>query len=236
MKSKLTIILPAHNEGLGIFNTLLEIDELVPNRVDIKIFVSEDGSSDNTRQEVMRASSQTKNCKIQLSQVSDRLGYSKAVIRGISECESEFIGFMDADGQCDPKDISSLFDCIKKNTIVCGFRNPRRDPKLRLIYSKLFNLVYRIFGGPKLIDPSSPFVMCRTEDISFLVHVKPRLSYGFWWEFQMRIAAARLNIVEIPISHRKRLLGTTQVYNLTRMPKIISTHLSGLVKLRYDLR
>lgn len=236
MKSKLTLILPAYNEGQGILKTLLEIDECTPRTIDLTIFVSEDGSSDNTRQEVMNASNLSKNCNIELSSSSDRLGYSKGVLRGISQCKTEFIAFMDADGQCDPRDILFLLDSVKKNTIVCGYRNPRIDSKLRIIYSKSFNLAYRLFGGPQLVDPSSPFIVCRTSDILFLSNVSPRLSYGFWWEFQMRIAAASLEIKEIPVNHRKRISGKTQVYKLAKMPKIIFTHLIGLAKLRIELK
>ena len=236
MNRQLTIIMPAHNEAQGIFKTLLEIDEFTPRLWDLTIFVSEDGSSDNTRQEVINASRNAKNCSIQLSSESERLGYSRAVLRGIRDCETEWIGFMDADGQYDPKDIQKLLDTVDKNKPVCGYRNPRNDPKLRIIYSRLFNLAFRLFGGPKLKDPSSPFLFCSTSDISYLSNISPLLSYGFWWEFQMRLAASGIKVQELPVRHRKRASGTTQVYKLSKMPKIISTHLIGLAKLRMQLR
>jgi glycosyltransferase involved in cell wall biosynthesis len=236
MKKQLTIIMPAHNEAQGIFKTLLEIDEFTPPLCDLTIFVSEDGSSDNTRQEVMNASKNAKNCKIQLSSNSKRLGYSRAVLRGIRECKTEWIGFMDADGQYDPRDIQKLLDSLTENKLVCGYRNPRNDSKLRIIYSRFFNLAYRSFGGPKLIDPSSPFIFCSTNDISYLNAISPLLNYGFWWEFQMRLAANGVKVKEIPVAHRKRVSGSTQVYKLSKMPKIIVTHLIGLAKLKKQLK
>lgn len=236
MKKQLTIIMPAHNEAQGIFKTLLEIDEFTPRLWDLTIFVSEDGSNDNTRQEVMNASQNAKNCSIQLSSKSERLGYSRAVLRGIHECETEWIGFMDADGQYNPKDIQKLLDGLDENKLVCGYRNPRNDSKLRIIYSRIFNLAYRLFGGPKLIDPSSPFIFCSTNVISYLNDISPLLNYGFWWEFQMRLAAKGIKVKEIPVIHRKRASGTTQVYKLSKMPTIILTHLIGLAKLKKQLK
>lgn len=236
MNNQLTIIMPAHNEAESIFKTLLEIDESSPGLWDLTIFVSEDGSKDSTRQEVMNAARNAKNCKIQLSSNSERLGYSRAVLRGISECKTEWIGFMDADGQYDPKDIQKLLNCLDKNKLVCGYRSHRNDTKLRIIYSKLFNLAFRLFGGPKLKDPSSPFIFCSTKEVSYLSNVSPLLSYGFWWEFQMRLAAKGVKILEVPVTHRERASGTTRVYRLSKMPKIIYTHLIGLAKLKIQLK
>ena len=236
MKSQLTVILPAHNEGQSIFQTLLEIDENAPSELDLTIFVSEDGSKDDTRQEVMRASNRAKSCRINLSPESDKLGYSRAVLRGITQCKTELVGFMDADGQYDPKDIQFLVNSLEKNTIVCGYRKPRNDPKLRLVYSGCFKIAYRLFGGPKLVDPSSPFIICYAADISFLSNISPILSYGFWWEFQMRVAGGGLKVKEVPVAHRKRTSGSTQVYKPSKMPKIVLTHLIGLARLKKILK
>ena len=236
MNKELTMILPAHNEGRGIRKTILEIDASVPSNLELIIYVSEDGSSDNTREEVMKSMDEVSNSKVVLSEKSERLGYSMGVIRGIQKCKTELIGFMDADGQCDPIDIERLLVNAGPNIVVCGYRNPRKDSKARLYYSKAFNIAYRIFGGPKLFDPSSPFIICNTSDIYFLSKISPRLKYGFWWEFQIRMSRTGINIVEIPVNHRDRVAGNTQVYKITKLPNIVYTHLYGLFKLSRDLK
>lgn len=236
MRSAITIVLPAHNEGEGIYKTLLEIDASVPESLDVTLFVSEDGSRDNTREEVVRAANNSQNCAIVLSSLSDRLGYSKGVLRGIRECKTEYIGFMDADGQCDPRDIALLFESVVNGIVVCGYRNPRSDSRMRLFYSNCFKIAYRLFSGPKLKDPSSPFIVCKKSDIAFLEGVVPLLNYGFWWEFQIRINAAGLNVKELPVNHRDRISGQTQVYQVKKLPKIVSSHLKGLMKLYFEVR
>lgn len=235
--TELTVVLPAYNEGEGICETILEIDFYLPDELNTTIFVSEDGSRDNTREEVLRAASLVTKSNVVLSNHSSRLGYSKAVQRGIQECRTELICFMDADGQCDPKDIKKLLNQITNKTgIAIGFRNPRVDGTHRIAYSKLFGMAYRFFGGPKRIDPSSPFILGKIEQIRFLGSVECHLDFGFWWEFQWRIQAQGLNFIEMPVNHRVRTTGTTQVYTLKRLPNIIKSHLKGLRNLRHELK
>ena len=65
--------------------------------------------------------------------------------------------------------------------------------------------------------------------------VKIKLDFGFWWEFQARINQRNLEVIEIPVRHRQRLVGKTQVYRITKLPRIIFTHLVGLYKLKLEL-
>jgi glycosyltransferase involved in cell wall biosynthesis len=237
MKDGTTCVIPAHNEGGGIAKLILEIDRSIPLMArPFTIYVSEDGSSDNTREQVLEISNHVKNCEVILSKSSERLGYSKAVQIGIQECRTKYICFMDADGQCDPSEMGLLFDKLPGSGIVVGFRNPRVDGFNRIVYSKLFGYVYRLLGGPKLIDPSSPFVFAKTSEISFISVQNFHLSYGFWWEFQQRIAARNLKVIEVPVSHRSRAAGETQVYTVKRLPLIIKSHLIGLWKLKKELQ
>jgi glycosyltransferase involved in cell wall biosynthesis len=235
MSRELTLVLPAHNEGESIRATLLEIDEKVLPTDKVSIFVSEDGSKDNTRSEVLATSKISRNSQIILTEPGDRLGYSSGVLRGIRECKTELIGFMDADGQCDPVDLEALLQKVQKGEIVVGYRNPRKDSKARIAYSRAFGIAYRFFGGPKRKDPSSPFIVCYLEDIQFLAQTTPHLSFGFWWEFQTRIHKRGIGVIEVPVNHRVRAAGETQVYALKKIPKIVYTHLIGLYKLRKEL-
>jgi hypothetical protein len=106
----------------------------------------------------------------------------------------------------------------------------------RVVYSKLFGIVFRVLGGPRRRDPSSPLVMAYTPDIRHIGNVDFHLSFGFWWEFQWRIEQIGLIPIEIPVSHRIRTAGVTQVYRLKRLPHIIITHLLGLRNLRREFR
>jgi dolichol-phosphate mannosyltransferase len=235
MSINLTLIIPAHNEAESIRRTLEEIDSNVPKDIKLTVYVSEDGSSDRTREIVIEASKEFLNCEIRLSPLSDRLGYSRGVLRGIAECRTELIAFMDSDGQCDPLDVFALASHVKNGLVVSGYRHPRNDPKSRIAYSNLFKLAYLTFGGPMRKDPSSPLVIAYTKDIEFLREITPQLAFGFWWEFQIRTEKKGIKVAEFPVNHRLRTAGTTQVYLLSKLPWIIWSHLIGLIKLRKEI-
>lgn len=235
-RMKVTCVIPAHNEGAGIQKTLREITTATSKSIDLTIFVSEDGSTDNTRKSVLDTSVEIKDSKIVLSRESGRLGYSKAVQQGILNTETEIIWFMDSDGQYFPEDVLPLLERLSPGTVVVGYRNPRADGFSRKFYSRLFGIAYRMFGFPKLIDPSSPFVVAYLEDIKNISTKAFHLNYGYWWEFQARAASAGLSIIELPVRHRVRFAGETQVYTTAKLPKIVSSHILGLKKLKHELR
>ena len=229
-----TVVLPTHNEGESIRATLNEICKSVDNNFEFKIFVAEDGSTDKTRDEVAKAITENK-IQIELSKPSARLGYSKAIQESIRNCKTNILVFMDSDGQYDPIEIKNLLDNLKPGFIVCGYRNPRKDPWKRILYSNLFKILFTFLFKIKLKDPSSPFIAVYANDIKFIENIDIKLNYGFWWEFQARIKKANLKVIEIPVKHRDRLVGQTQVYKLKKLPKIVITHVSGLYKLKKEL-
>ena len=136
----LTLVLPAYNEELSIRQTLREIVDKVPTNVNLTIFVSEDGSSDSTREIVNEESIRSSKCKIKLSETAGRLGYSKAVVRGISSCETEIIAFMDSDGQVDPENFFKLLKYLEAEKFVTGYRDPRNDSVMRIFITFWFCL------------------------------------------------------------------------------------------------
>ena len=231
----LTLVLPAYNEELSIRQTLREIVDKVPTNVNLTIFVSEDGSSDSTREIVNEESIRSSKCKIKLSETAGRLGYSKAVVRGISSCETEIIAFMDSDGQVDPENFFKLLKYLEAEKFVTGYRDPRNDSVMRIVYSSLFGFAYTLLGGPNRKDPSSPFVICYLNDIKFLTQVNLKLEFGFWWEFQAWRDSRKIKVLEFPVNHFQRAEGTTKVYLNRKMIWLGVTHLVGLIKLKINL-
>ena len=62
------------------------------------------------------------------------------------------------------------------------------------------------------------------------------LKQGFWWEFNARAKAAGLTIKEVPVAHRVRAAGETQVYKPSKVPGIAYHHICGLFTLRAELK
>jgi hypothetical protein len=120
--------------------------------------------------------------------------------------------FIDCDGQSDPNDLMRIMVQLKPMHIVVGYRSPRNDSKVRILQSRLFNLIFRLLGFPKLIDPSSGTVIAFRKEIIDFTNKKLRLEYGFWWEFQEWLGDKAITIIEMSVSHFKRKYGATKIY------------------------
>lgn len=230
------VVMPAHNEGASIGETLREFHRAVADDADlvVRFVVAEDGSTDDTC-DVVRAAGEE--FPVLLLAYPERKGYSRAVVDGLRETTAPIVCFVDSDGQCDPDDLRVLLRGLPGNDLVVGYRNPRRDSPFRKGISGAFRLVYERLFPVRLRDPSCPYIVVRREALGPLLRGNPGiLQQGFWWEFNARAQAAGLRVVEVPVHHRVRAAGTTQVYRLGKIPRIASAHLRGLLALRRELR
>ena len=153
------VVLPVHNEGASIAATLREFHRVVmlEGGQPIRFVVCEDGSSDNTVS-VLRSLT----AELPLMLISDpmRKGYSRAVIDGFRGATSDWVGFIDSDGQCDPADMLRLSALRNENVdLIRGWRHSRSDPWLRKAMSGTFGFVYHRFFRVSLRDPSCPYLL-----------------------------------------------------------------------------
>lgn len=229
------IVLPVHNEGASIATTLREFHRVVmlEGGQPIRFVVCEDGSSDDTVPVL-----QTLAAELPLKLISDpvRKGYSRAVIDGFRAATSEWVGFIDSDGQCDPADFFALSALREGHDLVMGWRRPRSDPWVRKAMSGAFKAVYRLFFNVPVHDPSCPYLLINRGGLEkILLGNVGILKQGFWWEFLARAVAMYLRIVEVPVRHRARASGMTQVYRPAKVPRIALEHLLGLYHLHREL-
>jgi len=196
--------------------------------------VSEDGSSDGTAA-VVQALAAT--LPITLITAPARKGYSRAVVDGLRATTADLVACVDADGQCDPRDLVRLVQALDGHDVVVGRRTHRADHWSRKIMSRAFRSVFSVFFSVPLHDPSSPYLLIRRAALDRVLASDPGiLPQGFWWEFYARAVELGLGLSEIPVSHRTRSAGKTQVYRPTKIPRIALVHLIGLVRLRRELR
>ena len=235
-KTRVTIVTPVHNEGDSIRHTLNEFFEFYQDsNFNVSFIVSEDGSSDNSVEEVKAVAG---SYPVVLISEPVRKGYSKAVIDGLSKVETPLVSFIDSDGQCHPKDLQNLYDKFNGSNLVVGYRNPRKDNFVRKAMSRAFKFVFERYFDLRLVDPSCPFFVTSSENLKNILETPNIgiLKQGFWWEFYARAYSLGIEIVEAPIEHRVRAAGETVVYRPTKVPAIAYEHIVGLRTLRNTLR
>jgi glycosyltransferase involved in cell wall biosynthesis len=229
------VVLPAHNEGASIGATLRDFYRkvMVESKIPIRFVVCEDGSSDDTVPVLHKIAEEV---PVKLISHPVRKGYSRAVIDGMRASDSEWVAFIDSDGQCDPGDFAKLVALRNGADLVMGWRNPRSDVLVRKLMSGAFGLVYRALFDVRVRDPSCPYLLVRRSALQkILAGNVGILKQGFWWEFVARASALRLRIVQTPVRHLVRKSGMTQVYRPTKVPRIAAEHLLGLWKLKREL-
>jgi glycosyltransferase involved in cell wall biosynthesis len=206
--SKISIILPCHNEEEAILPCLKEIEGvIVSNDLNAEIVVVDNASTDRSPSLLME--SLTKFPDLRVVKES-RLGYGFACLKGIESAEGEYVVIADCDGTYDFKLIIQFISkLLEGNDLVVGnrFNGEIMEGAMpwlhRHIGNPLLSLLVKIFFGVKIGDIHSGMRAFKKSVIESI-----NLNTGgmeFASEMVVKAAKRNLYISEIPISYRKRL-------------------------------
>ena len=200
--SKLSIVLPCHNEAeaIPVFipQTLAYLSE---NGVDSEVIVVNDGSTDQSA-ELLKQYPQIK--VIHLPKCS---GYGFALKQGFAKASGDFIAFSDLDGTCHVRDIVELCAQLQSKNLdlIWGLRLHEKSkmPLVRQIGNRLYSfLLRRIYSRP-VSDSCSGLRVFRS------VHKKwmNDLLNGLDFSLAMTVECLKNNLrfEEAPISYKSRL-------------------------------
>jgi glycosyltransferase involved in cell wall biosynthesis len=146
---KLSIVLPARNESVGLGKTLPRLRELFP---DAEVIVVDDGSTDGTPEVAL-----ANGCKALRTPYG--MGNGAAIKRGARAATGDVIVFMDADGQHDPTHIAALLDRIDAGfDMAVGARDATGQASLhRGFANALYNRLASAMTGHRIADLTSGF-------------------------------------------------------------------------------
>ncbi len=235
MANKLLIVTAVHNEEAIIKRTLTAIHQAFQeNGIAASFIVCEDGSTDNTVPEIVRAQ---KKLPLKLISSAKRKGYSRAVLDGLRAAKAPYVAYIDSDGQYFPEDLVRLYRARQSADLVIGYRHSRKDPVHRLMMSRLFGFAYRTLTHTKLKDPSSPCLVISQAALNLVLRQPLGLmEQGLWWEFYAYATRQPITWRELPINHRPRAVGQTSIYRPSKVPALALRHLSALIKVRQNLK
>jgi dolichol-phosphate mannosyltransferase len=229
----LEILLPVHNEAASIEATIRELWQELSPRVNVGFIVCEDGSRDDTQGVLLRLAAEL---PMRLNLSSHRKGYATAVREGMQMVEAPWLLCLDSDGQCDPADFWQFWEARGNADLVLGWRTDRRDSVARKAMSGLFFAIYQAVFHVPVHDPSCPYVLLRKDTARWIAGEMREMKQGFWWEFVARIHRAGFQISELPVHHRLRSAGATQVYQASKMPGIFLRHVAAIFKIDRQTR
>jgi glycosyltransferase involved in cell wall biosynthesis len=233
-KAEIAVLMPIHNEAETIGESVTEFCNVISPKTPLELVLSEDGSTDNTKN-VIEKLSETIPLKAILS--TSRKGYAGGIKNGLKLVKANYILITDSDGQQDPRDFWKLWNLRMKYDIVSGWRKKRADALYRKIMSKIFQWrIKRAFNLPNLLDITAPFKLMKTEVAIEIAEKCKYMSESFWNEFSVRAHVSGFSIGETIVAHRSRAdKSATRVYKPWKIPKIALAQLMALSKLKLEL-
>jgi glycosyltransferase involved in cell wall biosynthesis len=184
---KLLIAIPAFNEEQSIeaiIRRCLDARGYIKSTspvTDVEITVVSDGSTDRTL-ELARQYDR----EINVIGFERNRGYGAAIQEAWRQSDAELLGFLDADGTCDPRFFSTLCNGIDDQNadvvIGCRLNSQSQMPLVRRIGNTAFALLLGLFSSTRVRDTASGMRVVRRESLKQLeplptgMHFTPAMS------------------------------------------------------------
>lgn len=228
----ISIIFPVRNEQDNIKQLVEEASEVLKDRYEL-LFI-EDSSTDETSQIVCKLASHYSNVHYVKNK---QKGIPSAISTGIESAQSEIVCWMDADLSMPVSLVPKMITELKNHDIVIGSRYVEkgldlRKSKLRVVSSKLFNLLSKKFLNTDINDLTSGFVVTKKE-IVHKVGLKGRYGeYCIW--FLYRAEKIGYRIKELPYTFEERNKGISKIgNNIMSLLKHSLFYFSMLLQLKF---
>lgn len=229
----LTLLLPVYNEAESIEKTIRRYHKIMTEKMSCDILICEDGSTDGTKEILIRLE---KELNLTLIMGDKRKGYPKAAKDALSNVKTPLVFFIDSDGQYDPEEFWKGIQFFPQYDILIGRRRIQNEKFYRIALTRGFNFLLRIIFHLPTHDADCGFRIIKKEVIDAIVNDIHFLPYSFTAEFLVRAHHMGFKMKEMEIEHFGREFGESQVYPVSKLPKIVLAQIIGLIKLKRDLR
>jgi glycosyltransferase involved in cell wall biosynthesis len=205
--------MPAYNEADNIEPMVAEATPALEANADsYEIIIVDDGSADETAA-VTRRIMET-NAHVRLVEHPVNKGFGAAVFSGFTSAEKDWIFYTDADRQFVLSELERFVPYMDEADLIAGYRAPRRDPFMRVLYGKGWSALCTLMFGYTVRDVDCAFKLFRREIIEKLAPQIASRGATFSIEWLVRAKRAGYRFVELPVTHRPRVAGSQTGANI----------------------
>jgi glycosyltransferase involved in cell wall biosynthesis len=192
---RISVILPAKNEGEGLQRTLPGLRARFP---EAEVIVVNDGSADDTALVATRHGAQVLSSPYSM-------GNGAAIKRGARAASGDILVFMDADGQHSPELVQLLLDKLDEGyDMVVGARSAAGQANVsRGAANAFYNRLASWMTGHRVADLTSGFRAVRADRFREFLHLLPNgFSYPTTSTMAFFRSAYPVAYVSIPVAKR----------------------------------
>jgi glycosyltransferase involved in cell wall biosynthesis len=209
--NKLSIVIPAYNEGRTVHLILNKIKEVTLNdNIRKEIILINDCSTDNTKEAIETYRKQNPNMEIMYLEHEVNKGKGAALHTGIQHATGDYIVIQDADLEYDPEEFNHLLKPVLNGNadVVYGSRFMGHHPHRILFFwhsigNKFLTFLSNMFTNQNLTDMETCYKLFRSDIIKGLKLREKR--FGFEPEVTAKIARVpNIRLYEVGISYYGR--------------------------------
>ena len=198
---KFTIVVPVFNEKENLSRLEVELMKFINStKYKTKILIVDDGSTDGSKEIIKRICE--KNNFFEYVSFKTNYGLSSALKAGFDLCNSEYLGYIDADLQTSPNDFHNLLKYIGEYDLVTGYRAERKDSLIKKLTSLAANNIRNLFTNDGVNDTGCPLKIIKTDYAKRIPMFK-----GLHRFLPAMILLQKGKIIEIPVQHFPRIAG-----------------------------
>ncbi len=199
-----TVVAPVFNERENLKPLVDEILAVLrPSHIAFEILLVDDGSQDGSAEEMDRLGAE--HAEVRGIHFEANCGQTAAFDAGFKNARGAVVVTIDADLQNDPRDIPALLAALKGHDAAIGFRAERRDNTVRRYSSRIANAVRNRLSGDDVIDTGCSLKAFRAESLREI-----KLWNGMHRFLPTLVKLEGGTVVQIPVNHRPRLMGTSK--------------------------
>ena len=200
----LSVVMPAYNEGEKIYHNVLRVSKVVSGFArSYEIIAVNDGSKDNTKDEIRRAASE--DTHIRAVTYPKNGGKGKAIRKGIDAANGRYIALLDSDLDLPPEQLSDYLQPLINNEtdVVIGSKMHKDShidyPFVRKVMSVGYYCLLRLLFHLKIKDTQTGIKVFKAEVIKPIIHLIKTKGFAYDIEILVAVNCRGYRIKEMPV-------------------------------------